>query len=359
MIQRLDRYVAKAFVMSWLVSLTFFVGFFGVVDFFGDVGDILEAPVKEGARSSMVARFYFLRLPQIYLQVAPFVMLGAALLTVTRLQKHNEFMAMVLTGRRTMRVLAPVLVCTALLVGVQVLVQELAAPAFAHERARLERQLIDHEQDWIIKETNLRDAQNRMIQARMFDVNRGTVGSLLVSYRDERGRPVRLQGKDAVWMEAEGGWRLHQGTLTTVPEEEGAEPTIEPVGFYKTDVRPEDLLVENRSPFDLSYGQILVLAERYPLNRSYRLLRHYHITYPLSILLLVMLGIPYVIKRGSRNTMAGVGFSMGLCMAFMILNATCRDLGIRGIIPWPVIAAWLPVIVAGSLVVVFFDSVEI
>ena len=93
-----------------------------------------------------------------------------------------------------------------------------------------------------------------------------SLGELCWRNRDERGRPVRIQGTNAEWMEAEGGWRLHEGTMTIIPEQEGAEPVVEPVGFYKTDVRPADLLVENRSPFDLSYGQILVLTERYPLN---------------------------------------------------------------------------------------------
>ncbi len=359
MIQRLDAYVTRIFIMSWLLSLTFFVGFFGVVDFFGDIGALLEGPPNSEASASLIGRFYMLRLPQIFLQVASFVMLGAALLTITRLQKHNEFMAMVLTGRSTRRVLVPVIVCTFLLLLVQVVVQETLAPAFAHERARLEKLLVSHEADWIIKETNLRDAANRMFQARNYDVNRELIGAMRISYRDEQGRPVRIEGFDAQWNEAESGWRLRDGTMTILPLDESLEPTVAPVGFYKTDLRPSDLLVENRSPFDLAYGEVLALAERYPLNRGYKLLRHYHITYPLSIMLLVLLGIPFVIKRGSRSPMVGVGYSMGLCMVFLILNATCRDLGIRGIIPWPVIASWLPVIIAGSLVVVFYDSVEI
>ncbi len=60
----------------------------------------------------------------------------------------------------------------------------------------------------------------------------------------------------------------------------------------------------------------------------------------------------------ARRAVVGMGYSMALCLGFMVLDTTARSLGVRGILPWPVVAAWLPVIVAGSLVVVFYDTVD-
>ena len=357
--QLLDRYVARIYLTSWLVSLTFFVGFFGILDFFGDVGEIIESRERLGTTLTEVVQFYVYSLPRIYLQVVPFVMLMAALLTVTRLQRHNEFMAMVLTGRRSARVLLPLFVCTALFIGVMAVVQEAVAPDVSVRADELRSRVIAKDRRYVIGEVNLRDASNRQINARGFDVRSGVVDRLLVAYTDEYGRHVRVEGSQAVYDEEAVGWRLSRGTMTLAERSQELNPVEQPVAFFRTDVRPEDLLVDERDPFDLSYRQVIELSERYPLSRFYRLLRHYHITYPLSIMLLVMLGVPFVIRRGARNPMVGVGYSMALCLAFMVLDTTCRDLGVRGVIQWPAIAAWLPVIIAGSFVVVFFDSVDL
>jgi lipopolysaccharide export system permease protein len=132
---------------------------------------------------------------------------------------------------------------------------------------------------------------------------------------------------------------------------------VEPAAFFRTDVRPQDLLAEKQLPFDLSYREVLERSERYPHAPRWRLLRHYHITYPLSVLLLVMLGVPFVLKRRHRGNLIGLGLALLLCLGYLTVDVIVRDLGSRGFLS-PVIAAWFPVILAGSLSVVLFDTLE-
>jgi lipopolysaccharide export LptBFGC system permease protein LptF len=130
-----------------------------------------------------------------------------------------------------------------------------------------------------------------------------------------------------------------------------------PAELVPTDVRPEDLLMAHREAFDLSYAEILDRSERYPLAPGYRLMRHYHVTFPLSVMLLVLLGVPFVLRRPRKGGLVGLGAALLLCVAFMLVDAAVRDLGNGGFLH-PVMAAWLPVILAGSLGVVLFDSVD-
>lgn len=358
MISHLDRFVAKTFLTSWFVAVVFFVGFFGLIDFFAGVADFIESLDEEGGTVGMILHFYLLKVPTIYLHVSPFVMLVATLVTITRLQRHNEFTAMLLTGRSSLRVLAPAFVMAGLFVLFQVGIQQFVAPRFALERDQLESLLLDHDEEWIIDEIHLRDSGGRAFQARNFNVTENVVERLFVSYRDENDYHVRIEGRNARYDEAAGGWRLSDGVMVILSDEPDAIPEEEPAAFFRSDIKPHDLLVDHLDPFDLSYGEVLEKSERYPNNRSYRLLRHYHVTYPISVMLLVMLGVPFVLRAGS-GSMVGIGYSLALCMAFLLLDATSRDLGVRGILPWPAVAAWLPVIVAGSLVVVFYDAIEL
>ncbi len=104
---RLDLYVARYFISSGLVSLVFFLGLFSVYDFFAHVDDLMESRGVNDASFLLVGRLYLLQTPGILLKVAPFIVVMAALVAVMRLQRHNEFMAMVMTGRSPRRILRP------------------------------------------------------------------------------------------------------------------------------------------------------------------------------------------------------------------------------------------------------------
>lgn len=356
MIGKLDRYVARMFFTSWLVSAVFFVGLFGIVDFFSNVEQLLHSVKHADVGLATIGRFYLLKAPGILVAVAPFIMLIAALFTVLRLQRHNELMAMQLTGRRSLRVLSPVFGMTVLFMGLIVWVQEVAAPRLSVEREQLEARLIQGYEDWVIDHILMKDARGWLMTVRNYRVATETIGHLDVSGRDASGNNRRIEGEQATWDGASGGWRLTNGRTETRARG-AAAPEISEAAFFPTDIRPEDLLVDYREPFDLSYREVLERSERYPNAASFRLLRHYHITYPLSVLMLVVLGVPFVLRRQPKNSLVGLGISLLLCLTFLIVDLVVRDLGNRGFLQ-PVLAAWVPVILAGSLGVVLFDSID-
>ena len=185
---RLDRYVGGIYLSCWVTSLVFFIGLFGVVDFFGHVQDLLDHAREAGQGAGLIGRFYLVQLPSIFKEVAPFVMLMAALLTVLRLQRHNELTAMLLTGRSNRRVLAPVFVLTGVFTGLLVWVQEQVAPRVSIERQRLEALLVKGKPDWVIGEIHMRDAAGNVFSAHEVHVASGVIGRLHVSGRDARGR---------------------------------------------------------------------------------------------------------------------------------------------------------------------------
>ncbi|MGQ0554288.1 MAG: LptF/LptG family permease [Planctomycetota bacterium] len=358
MIQALDRYVARIFLSSWLVSATLFLGLFGVVDFFTNVEDLLRNARATDGGPALLATFYLYQMPGMLLEVAPFVMLMAALFTVMRLQRHNEMMAMQLTGRPALRVLAPVFALTVMAVGGLTWVQEVLAPRLSLEREQLEAQLKEGETDWAI-DVDIKDAASFVLNVRGFHPKTGLIDEFSASGTDAQGWNTRFEGQQCNWDEAAGGWRLRNGSRERRLLEggSGAAPQRQSASLFVTDVRPEDLLVDHRQPFDLSYQEVLARSERYPQNPRYRLLRHYHVTRPLSVLLLVVLGVPFVLRRRPRSNMIGVGLAILLCVGYLIVDLIGRDLGNHGFLS-PVLAAWLPVILAGSFGVVLFDMVD-
>jgi lipopolysaccharide export LptBFGC system permease protein LptF len=254
-------------------------------------------------------------------------------------------------------VLRPVLALTAIFVLALVWVQERVAPSVALDRDRLEAHLMDKEDHLVLERVSMRDFDGRLFVAHGFHMDTGLIEHLLVSFTDGQGRLVHVSGDEAIYDEAAGGWRLLGGGTSEVRMAGSMTPVTGEAAFVPTDIRPDDLLAETRDPFDLPYGEILRQAERYPQSRRYHLLRHYHVTFPLSVLLLVLLALPFVLRVDTRKRMAGLGVSILLCVGFLVMDAMVRDLGTRGFLQ-PVLAAWLPAIVTGSLVTVLFDAVD-
>ena len=357
MIDRLDRYVARIFLSSWLASIALFMGLFGVIDFFSDVGDLIENAGNAGSGLALIGRLYFCKAPSIFVQVAPFVMLMSALFTVLRLQRHGELTAMFMTGRSPSRILIPIFGMTVACMVVLVLAQEVFIPRLAKQRESLEALLVHGDVDWRLDSVVMRDANGSILNVQGFHVTTETIEKLHASGRDDRGRNRLTYGENAVYDEAGGGWRIQNGRMEVRAPGSETPEIVEPAAFFRTDVRPQDLLAEKQQPFDLSYREVLERSERYPQASAWRLLRHYHITYPLSVLLLVVLGLPFVLKRRHRGNLVGLGISLLLCLGYLTVDVIVRDLGNRGFLS-PVIAAWLPVILAGSLGVVLFDTME-
>jgi lipopolysaccharide export system permease protein len=79
-----------------------------------------------------------------------------------------------------------------------------------------------------------------------------------------------------------------------------------------------------------------------------RLTLHTRFIQPLMDLSLVLLGIPLVLTRGSRNIFLAGGIGAGLVAAQMLVVLACRGLGINYLLPvtW---AAWLPLLIFGPI----------
>ncbi|MFT7462664.1 MAG: lipopolysaccharide export system permease protein [Pseudohongiellaceae bacterium] len=353
MIGRLDRYVARMFLSSWSVSFVFFIGLYGVYEFFSKVDDLMEGFGEAGADVGTILYMYLLSAPVMLTRMAPFLMVVAVLVTVMRLQRHNELAAMVMVGRSPRRVLRPVIALTGVFLIGLVLMQEFVAPNVAIDRERLRAQLVDHQEGWTIPRTALRDADGRMFIAVDYSVENMRVRKLNVSYSDEQGFDVNVAGTNATWDGPSHGWQLEEGTMT-VRSPDGSVRS-EPAAFVGRSVRPQDLLVQHLEPFDMSFANLLEMGERYPNHLLFRMLRHYHVTFPLGVLMLVFLALHFALQRDPAMRMRGLGLSILSCLGYLILDAAMLEMGTSGALS-PVLAAWLPVIVAGSLVLVLYDG---
>jgi lipopolysaccharide export LptBFGC system permease protein LptF len=162
-----------------------------------------------------------------------------------------------------------------------------------------------------------------------------------------------VSADSGVWDEARKDWRLEGGMLTT---RSGGRP-IE--WLERPDLTPQILLQRSRDTIDpetLSYTDLIELVESRPNRPDFRLALHRHITYPIACVLLLLLALPLAVyyERGSRlRRLLG---AIALCGGFTLLDLVCQSLGQQGL--HPIVAAWSPVIVFGSLGIVMWTGTK-
>ncbi len=364
---KLDRYVAGYFLTSYVVCFFFFLGIFIVLDLVPRVEDILDSAkaVHERGQSLLwlTIQYYAYKVPEIFLQVAPYLTLMAAMFTITRLRKTNELIPMIMAGLSLFRILLPIFIVAFGLMASMIAIQEFAASDLALKRLLLESSLIDHDERLIKENTIMTDTEGRSIVVNQFDVNAGVIGSIDISYieiRDGRQVNCRITGRNLRWLGAEIGWSMEDGLLEEENLDSGVGTDSRRVplaNLENLDLTPEDIKLSLMSPYDMSLGQIKRLYAMNPTDLSKKILLHHHITFPLTNILLLLLGLPFVLRKEQHSNFLGITIALAICLGYFALDVIMRDMGTQGYLP-PVIASWFSVVFCGSLGICIFDSIR-
>ena len=178
-------------------------------------------------------------------------------------------------------------------------------------------------------------------------------GLAMVDAGSVRADTVFVEARSATWDEELSDWRLEDGRRITM----SSERKIDQLGISKM---TPDLLwrlgKEGREVVELSYTDLIDLRELRPGRRDLELALQSHITFPLANVVLLLLALPFAVHFERGRRVDRVVFAIALCAAYLIFDLTCHNLG-RSIVN-PIVAAWLPTILFGSVGVVFFSGLR-
>jgi lipopolysaccharide export system permease protein len=367
----LDRYVGRIALGAFLATLLFFLMLTIVGDLLNNLPRYLEraaeqvpegdqaagetsadTPVRRGLSglefTLALLRHYVRMVPELLVSVAPFATVIAGMLTVARLQHANEVVPMLFVGRSVQRVLRPILWLAALVALAMVACWQWVVPQVGASLAGddgpfrrgppLLKSLVYERQE----------IERHQFYARQYNPEARTLKDVRLLVQGVLAADTtHTQAASATWDAQRGDWRLQGGRLRSMAGERSVEWLV--------------LLQEGRETVDaevLSYTDLLALAEKRPNRADVKFALHRHITFPLANLLLLLLALPLAVfyERGSR--ISRVLGAIGLCGGYLLLSLICQSLGQSGLGLHPVVAAWIPTIVFGSLGIVSFSSMR-
>lgn len=364
----LDRYVGGKFASTYGLVLLGFLALFVVIDFVGSLDDLRKGAEHLGRpMTELAVSFYSAKLPGIVSAVGPYITLFAGIATVISLTRHNELVPMLSAGRSVHRVLLPVYVGAVILVGVLVLVEESLVPMAHGHHQTLDRAL-SRKRGRPVEVPHLRDALNAFATDGWVPGEQALLNVRCPQYTDPSGNlPSGALQADRLL------YRRHPvtGLVDWYPEGGRIEPReldaegrpqlpvdIDPgvpLGLSLTPAEVE-VLAERDEP-KLYRRQLEILIERYPANTKLHLELLGRRTRPLSSLVLLLLGLPLVLRSGQRSVATGLGVALLTSMGYFAVDVFFHELGGRGALR-PIFAAWAAPAFFSALAIARLDTME-
>ncbi|MDA1265507.1 MAG: LptF/LptG family permease [Planctomycetota bacterium] len=359
---RLDRYVLAHFVSCYVLAACVLVGLFVIVDASGNVEKWMEASDK-GPPATLVeiASFYLMSLPYILLQVGPFVTLMASMFTVNKLLKKNELSPILSAGVSAHRMLLPVYLGAVLLGLGMVGLREACGRWVAMPRDALHAKLTQRHTELLHRGVIVRHLDGSWAIFDEFrplppDGGGPSVTGLTVRLRRD-GEFTKVEADEARW---DGrGWSLQGGLRTELIHGEDVAST-EVDRLPGLELHPDLVETYRRAratPMELTFGEVDTLLHREPDKPAWATLWHYHLTFALANLILVLVGVPLMLSHERRQGAERLALGGLLCVFYFALDFVLRTLGLNGSLS-PVLASWIPVLLFGSLGIFLTDSMQ-
>jgi LPS export ABC transporter permease LptG len=356
MFSRLDNYILKAFIPTFFMCLLIISGIYIIVDLLQKLGEFVD---MGGEAFGTGVRYYAYLFPVIIFQFFPAVTLVAVCIVLVRLAKNREILAMQVAGISLYRILLPIFVVTVFMSFASFGDQEWIIPRFAERLETLQQTSFGNNMQ---RNLLLDDKENNtLIRIWRYDNKTQRMQSVFVIGRYENKKKKFTISAD------EGRWLGNNKWLFTKVVKHNYDKRgkwIAPVQLidsleFDSTVTPQELGKIKLDPSLLNFQQLKELCKNEPDNPRNSLLFHSRIAYTLTHFVLLLLGIPLVIgfERLSRNLFLRVGLCVLVCGIFYSLSFICSNLGNTGMI-YPILAAWLPIVILGSVGLLFFDMMK-
>ncbi len=361
----LDRYVARQYltnILSLYVILFAFVVTIDVamnLDHFWRMAGEKQSPAGEMGvvrqfvlTVLLIADFWWPKLLSLFNTLLGLVLAGAMGFTCVQMVRHRELVAVLASGQSLRRVAAPILAVALGLTLLAGLNQELVLPRVAPLLAREHKQA-GMRTAGLSNVSMVRDAQDRLLYARLFDPNDKSLHDFEFIERDEKGLATRrTHGVLAKW--DGNAWVSEKATIEPLGGRGGGQ-VDKPVRI-ETDLDPIALVVRQYSNYSqsLSWGQLGQLLRqtgegegsvRDRLQRT----RYGRVSVAMTNLISLVLVMPFFLVRMPGNMLRQSLRGAPVAMVALIGGTVGATAPIAGVSP--VISVFIPVLVLLPLAV--------
>jgi lipopolysaccharide export system permease protein len=376
--KKLDRYIAKNFLIGYAIAFCVLLGMRIVIDLFVNLDEFTEN-VNKLSRIEIIKNityYYILNSLLYFRDFAGMITVVAASFSFSKMIRSNELIAIMASGVSLKRTIWPVIFLALILSGMLVLDQEIAIPSLADKLVRSHADIPGQES---YRVRFITDAKGSLIFSQQFNVETSTLLRPTILLRKEISRrgvwevTARIDADKAIIDKESGAWELytndpatnewlHYGTIIE------RDPN-KPIGKYPTyvsDITAKDLPIRCQSENTslMSLRQLFALASQRTKIRDMAQLysqKHFRITEPIISLVMLLISLPILVCRDPKSMKSAVMLSFALTTLCFLITFLCKILATEQIIFNRVIPefwAWLPVFIFLPISFIAMDSMK-
>lgn len=368
----LDRYVLKQFLIGYMIAFGVLIGMIVAMDLFINLDEFAEnAEAGAGSMLYNVASFYGARIMLWFRDMAGVITVIAAVFSLARMTKNNELIAVMASGVSLKRFIAPIIGLAAILMSLQVLVQELVIPNLTGQLIRSHDELpgTKHYDLWFASDSN-----GNLISTSRYDEKTQTIEHpfIIVRKRLQRSDQMvvtgRIKAQQASYDAVRGGWVLTGGELLQISDSSAAATPsrqFEPVDFFASDLTPQQIPMRRQEGYKslLSSAQLMQLARSQGTRQSdlaeLFLQKHTRITDPILNLVMLLVALPVLVCRDPRDMKTAILISFITSTSCFVLTFVCKMFATELFFDLrPEFWAWAPIFIFVPIAFIQMDSMK-
>lgn len=381
----LDRYVAREFMVGYLIVMLAVLALRVLIDLFVMFDEFIEAQVGQVAPSALtvlgyIADYYGPKLFEYFRDFSGVMVILAAAFSVARMTRQNELTAVLTSGVSLKRVIAPIVFLGLALNLLMALDQELILPRLSDKLVRYHDEMGQFRKlsAWLVPDKvhylqgSPQQQLNQKVQlatdkallsAFTYDPGTQTMLGMHVILRNDRRLIGHLTADEARWDAKYQDWQLVNGRYFNYEQPEPGRPNVGlmHVYRYKSDLTADYLYLQRNKEFKglMSSADLTDLLSRQlrPADHAEAISeKHFRFTDPVINMVMLLLALPLLVSRERRSTKTAIFLALLGAGGCFVATFACKLLA-GDVLP-PLLAAWLPIIVFVPVSVFTLDGLK-
>jgi LPS export ABC transporter permease LptG/LPS export ABC transporter permease LptF len=348
----LDLYISRGFFIYFLWSLLTCGTLFVLLTLFDLLDDIIRNQISV---SSVIDYFTFLT-PQILMIVVPMSILLAILINFGILEKNSEITAMKAGGWSLYRIAIPIFLIASGFCISLFLMQDYVLPSANTQQEQIRNAIKGRppQTSWRLQRKWILGENGRIYNYEYFDEKKDSFVNLNVYETDlttvrilRRIHAARARiASNGSWLLEDGWIRDYQSTQTgfrRISAEEIHFP--EKAGYFEREIfQPKE---SSKMTYLRLKSHIYYLRKSGYNATELQVELHKKVSFPVSCLVMALLGIPFSFSTGKKGAFFGIGMSIAIAITYWGIAGLFEAMGAYGLLI-PILAAWAPNILFGA-----------
>lgn len=376
----IDRYILRSFIKTYVLWFVCFIGIYVVFDLFTKMDGFNRVGGNLWGTVCLIVRYYMIQALPFFDKISALLCLTAAMVTLSMMMVHNEFVPILAAGISQRRIIRPIIGIVIILALGSAVARELLLPRYIDEFMKEPKDYAADSPGSVINETTDYRSCFRIHGSGGFTDEKKIVNpvvTLLDRSFSQEGKQVTITAKEGFFQDADehhpAGYLLKgvekSSIILTGPtlQLDGRSIVYSPrdtswLGSGECFVAsgiPFDYIAHNKSWLEYASTAEYIRAFRegsLDLGDDVKSVVHSRFVQPFLDMTLLFLGLPILLRRSEGSVFKTLGIVALVTILFLVVQVGSLFFGRA--MGQPVLGAWFPLMLFTPIAVYFFRKID-